>query len=89
MAQVGYHIGAHAPGHKHPSDYWRVGHNVLLAHAAAVQRFRQALPDGQIGIVANSDFFEPFTSSAADKVSAVYAASLLHTWRHVASHGIM
>ena len=66
--QVGYHIGAHAPGHKHPSDYWHVGHNVLLAHAAAVKRFRQTVSDGKIGIVANSDFFEPLTSSAADKV---------------------
>jgi len=68
LIQVGYHIGVHAPGHRHPTDYWRVGHHVLLAHAAAVQRFRQALPDGKIGIVANSDFFEPLTNSAADKV---------------------
>lgn len=66
--QVGYHIGAHAPGHKHPRDYWQVGHHVLLAHAAAVKRFRQTVPDGKIGIVANSDFFEPLTSSAADQV---------------------
>lgn len=68
LTQVGYHIGVHAPGHRHPTDYWRVGHHVLLAHAAAVQRFRQTLPDGKIGIVANSDFFEPLTNSAADKV---------------------
>lgn len=68
VSQVGYHLGVHAPGHKHPTDYWRAGHNVLLAHAAAVQIFRQAVPDGKVGIVANSDFFEPLTSSAADQV---------------------
>ncbi|KAL3135675.1 hypothetical protein ABBQ38_006148 [Trebouxia sp. C0009 RCD-2024] len=70
FVEVGYHIGAHAPGHKHPSDYWQVGHHVLLAHAAAVKRFRQTVPDGKIGIVANSDFFEPLTSSAADQAAA-------------------
>lgn len=91
--QVGYHIGAHAPGHKHPSDYWRVGHNVLLAHAAAVKRFRQTVPDGKIGIVANSDFFEPLTSSAADKVIAfdcvksVYCCHMSQQHEH--SHTIM
>lgn len=66
--QVGYHLGVHAPGHKHPTDYWRVGHHVLLAHAAAVQIFRQTVPDGKIGIVANTDFFEPLTTSTADQV---------------------
>ncbi|KAL0039349.1 hypothetical protein WJX79_004246 [Trebouxia sp. C0005] len=70
FVEVGYHIGVHAPGYRHPTDYWRVGHHVLLAHAAAVQRFRHALPDGKIGIVANSDFFEPLTNSAADKAAA-------------------
>ena len=49
---------------------------MLLAHAAAVKRFRQTVPDGKIGIVANSDFFEPLTSSAADQVIAAPVPSV-------------
>ena len=75
--QVGYHLGVHAPGHKHPTDYWRAGHNVLLAHAAAVQIFRQAVPDGKIGIVANTDFFEPLTTSTADQVWMIVIAIIM------------
>ena len=75
---MGYHLGVHAPGHKHPTDYWRAGHNVLLAHAAAVQIFRQAVPDGKIGIVANSDFFERLTTSAADQVCQALVTQQVH-----------
>ncbi len=59
---------------------------MLLAHAAAVQRFRQTLPDGKIGIVANSDFFEPLTNSAADKVASPplnFTCSTYTTWMPV------
>ena len=63
-------------GHKSTTNYWRAGHNVLLAHAAAVQRFRQVVPDGKIGIVANSDFFEPLTNSTSDNVCSSTSAVL-------------
>ena len=58
----------HAPGHVHPSDHWRVGHHVLLAHAAAVQRFRHLVPNGRISLNANTDYAEPLTDSQEDKV---------------------
>ena len=44
--------------------------NVLQAHAAAVQEFRSAMPDGKISINLNCDWGEPYSSSEADKVLA-------------------
>lgn len=47
-----------------------VTHNVLVAHAAAVQRFRKVLPRGNISINLNAEWSEPMSSSPADKVHA-------------------
>ncbi len=47
---------------------WVVTHNVLLAHAAAVERFRALVPQGNISINLNAEWSEPMTSSVADKV---------------------
>ena len=45
-------------------------HNVLQAHAAAVQEFRTVVPDGKISINLNSDWGEPSNkNSEADKVN--------------------
>lgn len=49
------------------------GHNVLLAHAAAVQTYRnryQAMQGGKIGITNNMDWREPLTTSPADVAAA-------------------
>jgi beta-glucosidase/6-phospho-beta-glucosidase/beta-galactosidase len=43
-------------------------HNVLRAHAAAVQRFRALVPAGKISINLNCDFGTPYSSSQADQV---------------------
>lgn len=48
--------------------------NVLQAHAAAVQRFRQLVPSGKISINLNCDFGTPYSSSAADQVRAMHAS---------------
>jgi hypothetical protein len=51
-----------------------VGHNLLNAHAAAVQRYRTAYQDaqqGEIGIVLNLDWGEPLTRSYLDNSAAV------------------
>jgi beta-glucosidase/6-phospho-beta-glucosidase/beta-galactosidase len=52
----------------HGRDPWIGGHNVLNAHAAAVDRYRttyQRVQGGRIGIVLNSDWAEPKTLAAA------------------------
>ena len=46
-------------------------HNVLQAHAAAVQEFRLAVPGGKISINLNCDWGEPYSNSEADKVLAL------------------
>ena len=47
---------------------WKCAYHVLLAHAAAVKRFRSAVPGGKISMNINSDWGEPYSSSAQDKV---------------------
>jgi len=49
-----------------------VTHNVLLAHAAAVQRFRKIVPRGNISINLNAEWSEPMSSSPADKVRTAF-----------------
>ena len=50
---------------------YNCAHNVLQAHAAAVQEFRRIVPGGKISINLNSDWGEPYSqSSPADKVAA-------------------
>jgi beta-glucosidase len=65
MTYLGYAFGAHAPG---KSD-WRaaaaVHHHVLLAHAASTARFRQLLPQAQVGIALNMSHIYPAVSSTA------------------------
>ena len=57
-------------------------HNVLQAHAAAVQVFRAIVPAGKISINLNSDWGEPYSkSSPADKVKV----SLRIAWAFVSS----
>ncbi|CAH2063435.1 unnamed protein product [Thlaspi arvense] len=54
-----------------------VSHNVLLAHAAAVDEFRKCNKtshDGQIGIVLSPRWFEPFHSDSIDDKEAAERA---------------
>lgn len=50
---------------------WTATHNVLLAHADAVQRFRALVPTGKISINFNANWAEPLTDSAKDKVGEI------------------
>lgn len=60
---VSYEIGEHAPGDTSEPGVkaYLAGHNLLLAHAAAVKGYRQDFQDdqkGMIGITLNSSWFE-------------------------------
>lgn len=61
------------------------GHNVLLAHAAAVQVFRAryqsgTFAGGRIGITNNMDWREPMTTSDADVAAAQRALEFQLAW---------
>jgi beta-glucosidase/6-phospho-beta-glucosidase/beta-galactosidase len=62
-----YAWGIHAPGMKDMGVALKCGHQVLLAHAAAVAVYRGlegAISGGRITIVINSDWSEPLTQEA-------------------------
>jgi beta-glucosidase len=61
----GYLHGTLAPGHRSPFEAPRATHNLLRAHAAAVQAYR-SIGDKQIGIVVNLEPKYPATDSEED-----------------------
>lgn len=83
--------GIHAPGRcsdrnrceagDSDTEPWLCSHNVLLAHAAAVQHFRRLVPDGKISINLNCEWAEPFTSSYVDKVCGQLETMEI-LWKH-------
>ncbi|KAH7363303.1 glycoside hydrolase superfamily [Plectosphaerella cucumerina] len=80
MTVYGFHDGGIAPGHStargndSSTEPLRVGHSLILAHAATVEAYVtefQKSQGGQISIVLNGDFYEPFDKdSEADKLAA-------------------
>ncbi|KAJ0094905.1 hypothetical protein Patl1_17280 [Pistacia atlantica] len=95
FASIGYSSGAHAPGRcskwfspncsggDSATEPYIVGHNSLLAHAAAVKVYRtkyQMSQKGQIGIALNSIWAIPLTESNADRNAASRVLSFLYDW---------
>ena len=83
VAYKGYGIGTHAPGRcsnrelcahgDSATESYIVGHNLLNAHAAAVELYRsqyKAHQNGEIGIVLNLDWGEPLTMSYNEHAAA-------------------
>ncbi|KAM3425199.1 hypothetical protein BST61_g7157 [Cercospora zeina] len=70
---LGFATGYFAPGHVSSTEPWLVGHHILLAHAAAVQLYREEFKptqQGQIGITLNGDWVEPWDADEALDVEA-------------------
>lgn len=75
FTKLGYETGYHAPGLKSgPFDkVFLAGHNVLNAHALAVETYRskyQKTQQGRIGITLNCDWTEPLDPNSAADISA-------------------
>ncbi len=66
----GYRIGIHAPGINDPAQAAAAHHHMLLAHAAAVERFRAVGYDGSIGIALNLMPVYPTSDHPADVAAA-------------------
>ncbi|GAB7353250.1 hypothetical protein MBLNU459_g3760t1 [Dothideomycetes sp. NU459] len=80
---LGYSVGVFAPGHTSDRaksavgdssrEPWQVGHNLLIAHGAAVKIYREEFKPsqgGQIGITLNGDWVEPWDPSDPRDVEA-------------------
>ncbi|KAG4384794.1 hypothetical protein AAZX31_13G324400 [Glycine max] len=73
----GYAYGTKAPGRKSQglrpdsggTEPYRVSHNILLAHAKAVQLYRNSYKEsqnGEIGITLDSRWFVPYSDASSD-----------------------
>ncbi len=83
VAILGYGQGVFAPGRISNIEPYVAGHQLLLAHAKAVQVFRtkyQPTQGGQIGITNNCDWREPASDSDADKKAATRALEFFLGW---------
>lgn len=77
---LGYGLGIHAPGRTDLRDALAAGKTVLRAHGSAVSRFREAVPDGEIGITLSVQAQVPATDSLADKEAARCASAFHNEW---------
>lgn len=83
VAILGYGHGVFAPGKKSNDLPYRAGHQLLKAHAKAVQVYRknyQPTQGGKIGITNNCDWREPLTDSPADAAAAQRALEFFLGW---------
>jgi beta-glucosidase len=69
ICSLGYAIGAFAPGHRSTTDHLVCAKNLLLAHARAVQIFRESSFPGQIGIVLDYKWTYPDDPTNGDDVT--------------------
>ncbi|HEX5013354.1 MAG TPA: GH1 family beta-glucosidase [Candidatus Limnocylindrales bacterium] len=81
-ATLGYRLGIHAPGRRDLAAAVRASHELLRAHAAAVEAFRAsgAGARGRIGPVLNLMPTYPATDSDADREAAVGSDGYTNRW---------
>lgn len=82
VAILGYGQGVFAPGRVSNSEPYLAGHQLLLAHAKAVQVYRTKYSHqkGQIGITNNCDWREPLTDNPKDIAAAERALQFFLGW---------
>jgi beta-galactosidase len=82
VAILGYGQGIFAPGRISKSEPYLAAHNLILAHAKAVNIYRKKFSNqsGKIGITNNCDWREPLTDSEADKQAAQRALEFFLAW---------
>lgn len=76
-AHEGYLLGTHAPGHASLVETPLVSHNLLRAHALAVQAFR-ADGRGQIGLVVNLEPKHAASESVLDRAAMLRAHAYMN-----------
>jgi beta-glucosidase len=80
-AFAGYAMGVHAPGATDFGQAVEAAHVLLLAHARALQAYRQVSPvKGRIGITLDLHPVYPHTDSAEDGAAALVADGYHNRW---------
>ncbi len=77
-AFLGHAYGIHAPGICDYSQAYQSAHHLLLAHARAVQVYRNGGYDGKIGLILNLNGIKP----ASDMEEDIRAAQRVHDETH-------
>ncbi len=83
VAVFGYGKGVFAPGRVSRSEPYRAAHNLLRAHAHAVDAYRREFRDeqeGVIGITNNCDWREPLSDTLEDRAAAQTALEFFLGW---------
>ena len=82
IAILGHGQGTFAPGRISNEEPYLTGHQLILAHAKAVELYRTKYShqNGQIGITNNCDWREPLTDSEPDKAAAERALQFFLAW---------
>jgi beta-glucosidase len=79
VAAGGHLIGDLAPGHQSPVEAALVGHNLLRAHATAVQAYR-AEGRHQVGLVVNLEPQHPASETERDRSAAARRDAFINRW---------
>jgi len=77
---VGSVLGIHAPGNHDIAAALLGGHQTLRAHGMAVERFRDVVPDGEIGITLSVQAHLPASSDPRDAEAASRARAFHNEW---------
>jgi len=83
VAILGYGHGVFAPGKKSQDYPYLAAHNLIKAHAKAVQIYRtefQFMQRGKIGITNNCDWREPLTQNKEDQEAAQRGLEFFLAW---------
>ncbi|MBI3759245.1 MAG: beta-glucosidase [Deltaproteobacteria bacterium] len=81
VVDAGYFHGVHAPGIKDRALGYRAGHNLLRAHAYAVERFRALHnPDAKISFALNTSYSFPASERVEDVAAAERALLSFGGW---------
>ncbi|WP_426451321.1 GH1 family beta-glucosidase [Paenibacillus sp. S-38] len=79
-AFLGYGMGVHAPGHEDWNEALTAAHHLLLSHGRAVQAYRAAGLQGQIGITLNLSHVDAASPSEEDQRAARTADGFTNRW---------
>jgi len=79
-AFAGHYQGRHAPGLNDAKLAVQVSHHLMLAHAMALEAFRQSGLDGRVGIALNLYPIYPASESAGDREAARFADGFHNRW---------